>query len=591
MRGVTGSLRDDEGFSVIEVMVSLTLLTVTMAAMGPFLVRSFLVVGQQRADQAAIELANSAVEQVRALKGRALLSGRAEGKSTDQWQEAYDTGPEVIKSYLAVPGRAIPSKVNRKLTMKLAWDPDPATNPDAGEEAAISTLPQEMPLDKTFYTRSIFVGECNVYMMNLPGYLRTSGDCVNPDIVLAPAVSDPRVLRFFRVVVLVTWTDKICDTGRCSRTASTLISRAPDPRFKFNRPWPELSDQEAVFYVDRPGEYELKARGGQLPIVWAVDDPLPAGLILNQTKGTISGTPTTAGRYEKLRVTVTDDADPKRSASEKVLTIDVLPPPSVIVPSNLRHVVGAAVTQQLMIVDGRGPYVVVVKNLPPGLTTDLGVDGLTSGPVHISGTATAPGTYKVTVEVTDVEGMTGTGDYTHINFFPVQLDPIPDQTIDLGSMFDFTAVGLGGDGAYTYSATGLPSEVRINPSTGVLSGQPIIPGSYQKTVIVTDGLGSTFSDTFVLVVTTSTALNLTSPGDQASTVDSAVDLVLQSNKDLLGLKPKFSATGLPDGLHLNPAQGTISGKLKTAGTYGVTITATNQQPPQTSVVTFVWTIR
>ena len=588
MRG--GARPGDEGFSIIEVMMALALLAITMGAMGPFFVRSFLVVAQQRAGQAAIELANSAIEQVRALKGSSLLSGRAESRSTEQWRDAFQNGPEAMKAYLAVPGLATPGTVNKKLTMKLAWDTTPSVDPDAGEEAAISTLPQQMTLDRTVYTRSIFVGVCNVYTMNLPGYLRSSGDCVNPDEVPPPSASDPRVLQFFRAVVLVTWRDKNCATGRCSHIASTLVSRASEPKFDFNRPAPELAAQQAVFYVGQAGEYELKASGGQLPNTWAMGgtSTLPAGLTLNKTTGRITGTPTAAGRYDNLWVTVTDDL--KRSDSQPVLTIVVLAPPSVTVPVNPRHAVGAAVSQKIVVSGGIGPYLVKVRNLPTGLTTDLPVDGATTGTVVVSGTTGAPGTFTVTVDAADSEGKTVTATYTHIVFSPVQLVPLQDQTINLGSSFSATAVGVGGDSAYTYSATGLPLGVTIDARTGVMSGKPTVPGGYRVTATVKDGLGGTFSDTFQLTVQTSTALYVTSPGDQTTAVGESVSLALHSNGALLGLRPAYSVTGLPDGLSLNPAQGTITGKPKTAGTYLVTVTGTNTLPPQTSTVSFVWTV-
>ncbi|MGK5682656.1 putative Ig domain-containing protein [Actinoplanes sp. URMC 104] len=589
MRRGPGRLRGDEGFTVIEVMLALTLLATTMAAMGPFFVSSFQFIARQSADQAAIQLANSAIEQVRALKGSSLLSGRSEAKSTEQWRDAFENGPEAMKAYLAVPGLASPAGVNRKLTMRLAWDTT-ISDVDAGEDAAISILPQEMARDTTVYTRSIFVGECNVYLMNLPGYPRSSGDCVNPDVVPPPSADDPRVLQFFRAVVLVTWTDKKCPANRCSQIASTLISRASEPTFDFNRPAPQLFPQTATFYVGKAGEYVLQASGGQLPNTYRIAaNLLPPGLTLDGRSGKISGTPTTARTYSNIAVTVTDDlgrSDPDRP----VLTIVVLAPPSVMVPADPRNIVGDTVRQTVSIMGGVRPYIAKVTNLPPGLTTDLGPGGATDGTITISGVPASPGRYTVTVDVTDSEGGTATGSYTHIIFSPVQLIPLPDRTITLGSTFSATATGVGGDSTYTYKATGLPVGVTIDSRTGAMSGLATVPGSYLVTVTVTDGLGSTFSQPFTLTVTTSTALYLTSPGNQTSAVGDNVKLDLQSNSGLLGLKPTYSVTGLPDGLRLNQTQGSISGRATTAGTYVVTVTGTNLVPPQSSSVTFLWTV-
>jgi prepilin-type N-terminal cleavage/methylation domain-containing protein len=581
MRGRPGSRPDDEGFSLIEVLVSLALLATTMAAMGPFFVRSMQYVARQRGQQAAIELANSAVEQVRALKGSSLLTGRSQNKSTRQWQTAFDEGPTVIRSYLDVPGRVATSDINRKLTMRLAWDTN-TTDPTLGDDAAIPTASQTITVQTIAYTRTIFVGECDVYLENLPGYLRDSGDCVNPDVVPPPSDST-KDLKFYRAVVLLTWPDKQCPGAVCKEIASTLISRATEPTFDFHRPAPVVQSKTAVCYAKEACSFQLEAYGGQLPNTWSISGTLPAGLTLTPA-GVLSGTPQTA-ETKTLQVTVTDDLN--RTDTEPV-TIEVVPLPSVTAGADLRQHVGDAVNRQLTAAGGKTPYTYTASGLPPGLSLNASTGAIT-------GNVTTAGLYPVTVTVSDLNGRTGTAAYTHTVFFPVQLEQLADRTIALGATFTATAVAHGGDSAYTYAATGLPLGVTINSGTGAMSGLPTVPGRYVPTVTVTDGLNGTFSGSFVLVVTTSSSLIFTSPdpasADQTSSVGSAITLTLGTNADLLGLNPKFEATGLPDGLKLSKAKGTISGTPTTAGTYLVTVVAADPNPAQTSTLTFVWTIR
>ncbi|MFI9243515.1 M4 family metallopeptidase [Streptomyces sp. NPDC053086] len=57
-------------------------------------------------------------------------------------------------------------------------------------------------------------------------------------------------------------------------------------------------------------------------------------------------------------------------------------------------------------------------------------------------------------------------------------------------------------GALTYSASGLPSGLSINGTTGLISGTPTTAGTYNTTVTVTDSTGATGTATFSWTVST-----------------------------------------------------------------------------------------
>ncbi len=67
--------------------------------------------------------------------------------------------------------------------------------------------------------------------------------------------------------------------------------------------------------IGSPYMATLSASGGNSPYAWALSGNLPAGLSLNASSGTISGTPTSAANSIALAVTATDSSSPTQSAS------------------------------------------------------------------------------------------------------------------------------------------------------------------------------------------------------------------------------------------------------------------------------------
>ncbi len=146
----------------------------------------------------------------------------------------------------------------------------------------------------------------------------------------------------------------------------------------------------------------------------------------------------------------------------------------------------------------------------------------------------------------------------------------------------------GGTAPYTWSATGLPAGLAIASSTGTITGTPTTAGSSNVTVTATDNAGKTGSASFSWTITTAgTALSVTNPGGQSSTVGAAANLTVKATG---GTAPyAWSATGLPAGLSIGSATGTITGTATTAGTSNVTVTATDNAGKAASA-TFSWTV-
>ncbi|HLX47166.1 MAG TPA: ricin-type beta-trefoil lectin domain protein [Streptosporangiaceae bacterium] len=84
-------------------------------------------------------------------------------------------------------------------------------------------------------------------------------------------------------------------------------------------------------------------------------------------------------------------------------------------------------------------------------------------------------------------------------------------------------------------------------------------------------------------------ITVSNPGNQTTNAGTAVSL--QINGSSSESNPlAFSASGLPNGLHINSA-GLITGTPTTAGTSTVTVTATDTTPSVTGSATFTWTVK
>ncbi len=124
--------------------------------------------------------------------------------------------------------------------------------------------------------------------------------------------------------------------------------------------------------------------------------------------------------------------------------------------------------------------------------------------------------------------LTGCGSIQKASTPPVQPGKLTISTTSLpsgtvGVAYSGAITATGGTTPYTYSATGLPSSLSINSSTGVISGTPALSavGSHSVNVTVTDaGKPTAQSATAVLSITVSAALTaqtitFANPGSQA----------------------------------------------------------------------------
>ncbi|MBT8215353.1 MAG: tandem-95 repeat protein, partial [Acidimicrobiia bacterium] len=219
-----------------------------------------------------------------------------------------------------------------------------------------------------------------------------------------------------------------------------------------------------------------------------------------------------------------------------------------------------------------------------------------------------PGIYTFDVVVTDDaspsaedrETITITVD--EVNEPPV-LDPIGDRTVDEETALIFAATASDPDlpgNELTFSMTAAPPGAFFDAASGLFTWTPDEsqgPGSYPVTFRVSDSAGASDEESVTITVNhVNTAPVLEDPGGQIDGEGLPVDLaIVGSDDDVPADALTWAATGLPDGLVIDPATGAISGVVADGAAglspFGVTVAVTDDGTPALEdSVTFVWVI-
>lgn len=218
----------------------------------------------------------------------------------------------------------------------------------------------------------------------------------------------------------------------------------------------------------------------------------PEGIHLDPT-GELAGTPETAGR-SSFTVLATDTADPAVTATrEYALGVQL-----AISPKSLGRVTaGERFSKDIVVAGSSGPYHLAVESgMPPGLELfDYPESGLLLDEGMISGIPSRAGTYTLTLRASEPSDPQATGARTFKVKVALGLVPheLPGGQQGIPYEAGVEAAGGSGDYAYAVSAGALPAGLRLNASTGAISGTPTSSGRSSFKVTATDvesGLGS-----------------------------------------------------------------------------------------------------
>jgi large repetitive protein len=313
--------------------------------------------------------------------------------------------------------------------------------------------------------------------------------------------------------------------------------------------------------------------------VYSSSGGMPPGLSINSDGARIEGTPTTEGRFEfYLTVSYTREATcPFKNPSDDKFVIPINPGLAKLTIGPESTAAGTAGTPYSlqMTATNSDPKTWSINSgsLPPGLAIDANT-GL------ISGTPSAAGSFTFEVlarMASDTRQDTKVlGIVIRDRLAVIAEDPFSTTRTATGEVsvpFEAMLTATGGDGTYTWSLAAGTLPTGLTLTQGAITGTPSTAGVYRFTARVTDAEGRVADYPGRILVAQKLAIStrLVKPGK--------VNRFFQRKLATTGgIKPtlwRVVRGPLPRGIFLDRAAGVLYGYPTRAGSYRVTLKATD----------------
>ncbi len=155
---------------------------------------------------------------------------------------------------------------------------------------------------------------------------------------------------------------------------------------------------------------------------------------------------------------------------------------------------------------------------------------------------------------------------------------ISPQTLPNGQLaqpYSQQLTQAGGTGPFTWTVSvgSLPNNLTLNASSGLLSGTPVVNGSFNFTIKVTDTNNCMATQAYTLTVSSCPPITINPVSLPAGTAFTFYSQQLTQSGGTAPISWSVSAGALPGGLNLNAATGLLSGSPTVVGVFNFTIQA------------------
>ncbi len=289
---------------------------------------------------------------------------------------------------------------------------------------------------------------------------------------------------------------------------------------------------------------------------YKISGDLPAGIALNQSAGTISGTPTEYGTFTFRISAVRGNFSAQRDFTLTVESVLKITTPSPLPAATL----GTAYSYTLMTNAGESDAVTwsAVSALPSGLSLDASTG-------TISGIPAQSGTFVFTARADTLSAYDAKDFSLTVNSsssLTITTDSLPSGT--LGTQYSYTLAAGNASGTLIWQLISgdIPAGLSLNRSTGTISGTPTLSGTFAFTVEVSSG-GQYYRKSFTVTISSVLMITTESPlpsGKKGSAYSYTLTINTTASADW-----SIASGTLLAGLSLDVSTGTIYGTPTSAG--------------------------